>query len=222
MPSTVQLDHKAPARALDRENIPNIDLQGLFSGSDAERASLVEQIRHACLETGFFYVHNTCVEDKVIQETLAAMKSFFDLPDDSPVKQNIHNKYVNGLKGWTPIFEEPSYQKDTIAHLESFDISQELTPDEYKSVGIDPNIWPELPGFRDAVLEYNKQVTQLGRAISEVLSELLGVERNFISEHRVSKRRARCASCITRQTMRRQTQETSASPPTQTLNVSRS
>ena len=183
MPSTEELDPRAPSRALDRESIPNFDLHALFSGGDAERASLVEQIRRACLETGFFYIHNTCVEDLVISKTLAAMKAFFDMPDDSPIKQDIHNKFVNGLKGWTPIFEEPAYQKDTVAYLESFDISQELTPDQYKSVGIDPNTWPNVPGFRVAVLKYNEQVTQLGRAISQVISEILGLERNFISEH---------------------------------------
>ena len=91
MPSTEQLEHKAPSRALDRETIPNIDLRALFSGSDAERASLVVEIRTACLETGFFYIHNTCVEDRVIENALAAMKTFFDLPDDSPIKQDIHN-----------------------------------------------------------------------------------------------------------------------------------
>lgn len=182
MPSTEQLDHKAPSRALDRENIPNIDLQALFSGDNSERASLVQEVKTACLETGFFYIHNTCVEDDIIQNTLTAMKSFFALADDNPVKQDIHNKHVNGLKGWTPIFGEPSYQKDTIAHLESFDISQELTPDQYKSLGLEPNIWPDLPGFRKTVLAYNEQVTRLGRAISEVFAEIIGVERNFISE----------------------------------------
>ena len=183
MPSTETLDHKAPSRPLERESIPNFDLQPLFSGSDTVRESLVEEIKSACLRTGFFYIHNTCVEDEVIQNTLTAMESFFHLPDDSPVKQDIHNKHVNGLKGWTPIFEEPAYQKDTVAHLESFDISQELTADQYKSVGIDPNIWPELPGFRDTVLKYNEQVTLLGRAISEVLSKILGTDRNFISDN---------------------------------------
>ena len=183
MPSTETLDHKAPSRSLDRESIPNFDLQPLFSNDDAERTSLVEKIKAACLETGFFYVHNTCVEDGVVENTLAAMKSFFDLPDDSSVKQDIHNKHVKGLKGWTPIFEEPAYQKDTVAHLESFDISQELTDEQCKEVGIDPNIWPDLPGFQDAVLKYNEQATLLGRAISEVISEILGVERSFISDN---------------------------------------
>ncbi len=182
MPSTETLDHKAPSRPLDRDSIPNIDLQPLFSGTDKERAALVQKIRTACLETGFFYIHNTCVERSAIENTLAAMRSFFELPDDSPVKQDIHNKHVNGLKGWTPIFEEPAYQKDTVAHLESFDISQELTADQFKSLGLEPNIWPDLPEFRDTVLRYNQQVTQLGRAISEVISEILGVERSFISE----------------------------------------
>ena len=183
MPSTETLDHKAPSRPLDRENIPNFDLQPLFSGSDAARTSLVEKIKAACLETGFFYIHNTCVEDKVIENTLAAMKSFFDLSDDSSVKQDIHNKHVKGLKGWTPIFEEPAYQKDTVAHLESFDISQQLTAEQCKEVSIGPNIWPDQAGFKDAVLNYNEQVTRLGRAISEVLSEILCVERNFISDN---------------------------------------
>ena len=182
MPSTEQLDQKAAARKLDRDSIPNLDLQSLFSGDDAGHEMLVQEIRTACLETGFFYIHNTCVEAKVIQNTLSAMEMFFDLPDDSSVKTDIHNEHVNGLKGWTPIFEEPSYQKDTIAYLESFDISQELTVDQYKSVDIDPNIWPDLPGYRDTVLKYNEQVTRLGRAISEIFSEILGMERNFISE----------------------------------------
>ena len=183
MPSTETLDHKALSKPLDRDSIPNLDLQPLFSGGDAERAALVQEIRTACLDTGFFYIHNTCVEDSVIEQTLAAMKAFFDLPDDSPVKQDIHNKHVNGLKGWTPIFEEPAYQKDTVAHLESFDISQELTVEQYEEVGVDPNIWPDLPGFRNTVLKYNEQVTQLGRAVSEVISEVLGVDRNFISDN---------------------------------------
>jgi len=182
MPSTEQLDQSAPSRTLDRESIPNLDLQGLFPGGDAEREVLVREIRTACLETGFFYIHNTCVEDKVIQKTLSAMEMFFDLPDDSPVKRAVHNEHVSGLKGWTPIFGEPAYQKDTIAHVESFDIGQDLTADQYETLGLEPNVWPDLPGFRDAVLGYNAQVTHLGRALSEVIAEILGVERNFISD----------------------------------------
>ncbi|MFQ5983268.1 MAG: isopenicillin N synthase family dioxygenase, partial [Woeseiaceae bacterium] len=182
MPSTEQLDHKAPARTLDRERIPNVDLRDLFAGGDSARSALVDQIRTACLKTGFFYVHNTCVENDTVQKTLAAMQTFFKLPDDSPIKQDVHSDHLSGLKGWTPIFGEPAYQKDTVAHVESFDISQELTPDRHRSLQIEPNLWPDLPGFRDTVLDYYEQTTKLGRALSEVFAEMLGVERNFFDE----------------------------------------
>lgn len=183
MPSTEELDHRAPSRTLDRESIPNLDLQDLFSGDEAGRSLLLEQIRNACREPGFFYVHNTCVADDVVRKTLAAMQTFFALPDDSPIKLDVHNDRVNGVKGWTPIFGEPSYQKDTVAHVESFDIGQELTADQHRSLDIKPNLWPDLPGFGDTVLDYNEQVTRLGRALGEVFAEILGVERSFFDEH---------------------------------------
>ncbi|MFQ6006422.1 MAG: isopenicillin N synthase family dioxygenase [Woeseia sp.] len=183
MPSTEQLDQQAPARSLDRDRVSNIDLQDLFSGDDEARALLVEQIRVACLDPGFFYIHNTCVGNDVVQNSLAAMQTFFALPDDSPVKRDVHNKHLSGLKGWTPIFGEPAYQKDTIAHVESFDIGQQLTADQYRNLGLEPNIWPDLPGFRDTVLDYYQQITRLGRALSEVFAEILGVERHFINDN---------------------------------------
>jgi isopenicillin N synthase-like dioxygenase len=39
-----------------------------------------------------------------------------------------------------------------------------------------------VQGFRDAILDYYEQTTRLGRALSEVFAEILGVERNFINE----------------------------------------
>jgi len=182
MPSTEQLDQSAAARTLDRDRIPNLDLQGLLSDDDAARSMLVEQIRSACLETGFFYVHNTCVGDDVVQRALAATRTFFALADDSPIKLDVHNEHASGLKGWTPIFGEPAYQKDTVAHVESFDIGQELTADQYRSLAIEPNIWPDVPGFREAILDYYEQATRLARALSEVFAEMLGVERDFFNE----------------------------------------
>jgi isopenicillin N synthase-like dioxygenase len=66
---------------------------------------LVQKIRIACLETGFFYIHNTCVEDKVIQNILSAME-IFHLLDDSSVKIDIHKEHVKSIKGWALIFGE--------------------------------------------------------------------------------------------------------------------
>jgi len=181
MPSTEHLDQKAPAVDLPRDRIPNLDLAPLFARDETGRAHLVEQIRKACLETGFFYMHNSCVASKTIIDTLKVMQKFFPEPDEGPVKQAVHNRFAGEMKGWGPMFGEPAYQKGTVAHVESFDIGQELREEQYRELGIDPNIWPEIPGFRETVLRYNREVTELGRALATVFSELLGMDRDFIN-----------------------------------------
>ena len=181
MPSTEHLDQKASSRAMDREQIPNLDLAPLFAHDAAARVELERQIRDACLKTGFFYVHNSCVNDVVIQQALAMSRAFFELQDDDPVKQAVHNCHFDGMKGWGPIFGEPAYQPGTVAHVESFDLGQQLDKQQYQKLGVEPNVWPDIPGFRDVVLMYYEAVTAMGQALSEVFSGLLGMDQGFIS-----------------------------------------
>lgn len=161
----------------------NLDVGALFDGDKGRRAALVRQIEEACHDPGFLCVHNTCVDDDLIRSALLASRSFFDSPDESGIKQQVHNRFAGQMKGWGPMYGEPAYQKDTVAHLESFDIGQQLNMEQYAKLEIPPNIWPDLPGFRASVLAYYEAVNQLGRAISEVMSELLGMPADFISRH---------------------------------------
>ena len=183
MPSTEHLDQKAPSRVLDEARIPNLDLAPLFLDDATACAELELQIRDACLETGFFYVHNSCVDEQVISKALAASQAFFHTPDSGPVKQAVHNRLANEKKGWGPIFGEPAYQPGTVAHVESFDFGQQLDSKRYRELGVEANVWPDIPGFRDAVLTYYDAVTAMGRALSKVFSGMLGMERDFISFH---------------------------------------
>ena len=98
------------------------------------------------------------------------------------MKQAVHNRHFGGMKGWGPIFGEPAYQPGTVSHVESFDLGQQLDKQRYCELDIEPNAWPDIPGFRDAVLMYYETVTAMGRALSEVFSSLLGMERGFINE----------------------------------------
>ena len=182
MPGTEHLDQFAPSSPMDREDIPNIDVGPLFAGNDELRGQVIEQVRAACIDPGFFYIHNTCISDSTIGAALEAMKDFFESPDQGPLKQNAHNRHAGEMKGWGPMFNEPAYQKGTIAHVESFDIGQQLSAEQYKTLGIEPNIWPDFPGFKLAALEYYEKLTCLGRAISGVFSEILGEDMDFIND----------------------------------------
>lgn len=183
MAGTSRLDQNAPSVELDSATIPNLDIGALFSDDSAKRAQLVEEIRQACLSPGFFYVHGTNVADELIGSTLKVATEFFANSDDGPVKQDVHNRLAGGMKGWGPLYGEPSYQPNTISHVESFDIGQPLTQEQYEELGVAPNIWPDIPDFESTVLDYSDAVTRMGRAISEVLSELLQMPADFINRN---------------------------------------
>ncbi|NIP17489.1 MAG: hypothetical protein GWM87_04550 [Xanthomonadales bacterium] len=176
MAETGRLYQHAPSRKLAREEIPLLDVSPLFVGDTAARAELVQRIRKACFETGFFYVHGTCVGDRCIRAALEATQAFFATPDDGAVKQGVHSAHSGGKRGWSPIFTEPAYQAGTQAHLESFDLGQDAP-------GAAPNAWPDLPGFRAAISEYYESVTRLGRALAEAFSILLNMDEGFINRH---------------------------------------
>lgn len=183
MPSTRHLDQNATSRALDQADIPNLDLAPLFSDDALARNEVEQQIRDACFGTGFFYVHNSQVEARVIRSALMAAQAFFQQPDDGPVKQAVHNRLFGEKKGWGPMYSEPAYQPGTVAHLESFDLGQQFDERRYAELGIEPNAWPDITGFRDAVLTYYETITAMGRALSEVFSSVLGMQRDFINRH---------------------------------------
>ena len=182
MPATEHLDQNAASEKLDRARIPNIDLSALFCESRLSHDDLTARVKKACLDPGFFYIHNSCVDDATIKAALAASKLFFDTADSGPLKQSVHNRNAGGKKGWGPMFGEPAYQKGTIAHVESFDIGQQLSSESYRSLGIEPNIWPELSGFKETILNYYRSITRLGRALGGIFSEILGEDSGFISD----------------------------------------
>lgn len=183
MPSTEHLDQKAPSSRLHRAKIPNLDLAPLFEDDAAARDEVERQIHNACMHTGFFYVHNSSVDESVIRNTLNASQAFFQKPDPGPVKQAVHNRLSGETKGWGPMFGEPAYQPGTVAHVESFDLGQQLDRERYNELGIEPNVWPDIPEFRDTVLAYYEAVTAMGRALSKVFSRILGMEQEFINRH---------------------------------------
>jgi isopenicillin N synthase-like dioxygenase len=180
MAATKHLNQADPARAMDRDRLPLIDLAPLFDPA-GQVEPLIKKIGKSCLETGFFYVRNTCVTDRVIDQAVNAMKSFFDCPDSGSIKQSVHNRNAGGMKGWGPMFGEPAYQKDTVAHMESFDFGQQLGDEDYHSLGIEGNIWPDITGFRTAMIDYYESLTLLGRALATVFSRMLGESPDFIN-----------------------------------------
>jgi isopenicillin N synthase-like dioxygenase len=150
--------------------IPLIDLDG---------TPRLEEVEAACLSTGCFNLTGGPVNGELTGALLQQMDAFFGLPDDHAVKLAAHRSQNAGASGWTPMLEEPAYEAGTIAWVESFDCvlsrKQLAGLDPSLAEGIVPSIWPQLPGFRDALVAAADRLFPL-------ISRLLRQHEQFLAE----------------------------------------
>lgn len=65
-----------PPRECTPEEIPIIDLAPLYSSKLENRKALAKEIRAAALNTGFFYIRNHGIEEKVIVDSKKQLLRF--------------------------------------------------------------------------------------------------------------------------------------------------
>lgn len=161
------------------ESLPGIDAD-LLMGSRSERTQAADQIREACLDTGFFCIDNLLARSDARRRLLAQMQHFFGLSDTDACKQAVDVTGKTNTYGWMPMFQEPAYQPGTIAHLESFDCGRP------QRSGHDPNwtpiSWPAIPGFQSDVQAVWEDLTTIGMATLTALAEAFELETNFFTE----------------------------------------
>ncbi len=148
------------------ENIPLIDIGPLVSGS-AKRDDVARRLGEACREHGFFYVVGHGVDDGLCQRLEALSREFFSRSTDEKLRINM----AAGGRAWRGYFrvgdELTSGKPD---QKEGIYFGQELPDDHPAVVARTPlhgrNLWPEVAGFRETVLEYLAATTQVGHHLS--------------------------------------------------------
>ncbi|KAJ7166307.1 hypothetical protein C8R43DRAFT_985441 [Mycena crocata] len=166
--------------------IPVIDLSNISSTDPAVRDGLVAEIKHACMEVGFFYVKNHGIPEEVIQRTLALMRRFFDLPLEA--KLEVENTKTPNFKGYSPVLSgnnDPNGAGDLQEGFEfGFEPLRGAMDDANGSAKDDvmagANVWPaELPEFREAALEYYHRALNLGRLLFPLFALALDLPEDF-------------------------------------------
>ena len=152
------------------------NLEHAKSDNPTVRKALAEEIRDACINVGFFYgmfpvslssstrsanpscvaVKNHGISEGAISSAIEAAKRFFALPLSTKMALDIHNS--PNFKGYTALLGENTNPENRGDLHEGFDIGWQhptgaSRADDGAMTG--QNVWPtDLPGFREAVLEY--------------------------------------------------------------------
>ena len=147
--------------------IPVINAGAVGAGEGAARRALCDAIGEACRTTGFFYVTGHGVPEALIAATYAQAARFHALPDDE--KQRYHIAKSRNHRGYVPPGEEDYGTEPGVGRKESFDLAADLPADDpdfiagYRFLG--PNVWPDLPGFRETVSGYYAAVMAFGQRL---------------------------------------------------------
>ncbi len=163
------------------DGIPVIDLGPSLAGTPEGERHVAAEIGRACREQGFFYVANHGVPEAKLHAIYAAAAEFFALPEAE--KMRVAHSHSKHNRGYVPIEGErldPARPGDA---KEAFNIGRELPPDDPGILAgkpfYGPNLWPDLPGFRTALLKYYDAVRALGERLHRSFAIDLGLPPEY-------------------------------------------
>jgi isopenicillin N synthase-like dioxygenase len=168
----------APQREL---TLPIVDL-ATATGSVGERAELLEHLRTAAHDLGFFYVTGHGIPVEVQQNLFSATRAFFSLPEDT--RREISNLRSPQFRGYTSLASE--HTAGAADEREQIDIGPEQAalalepgdPAYLRLVG--PNQWPgAVPELRAAVLLWLHEAGRVARTLLGLLAEALGQDAGW-------------------------------------------
>ncbi|MEM1372711.1 MAG: 2-oxoglutarate and iron-dependent oxygenase domain-containing protein [Pseudomonadota bacterium] len=173
------------ALTVDDATLPVIDLSGLFSGDPADKAAVAQSLGRAARTSGFFYITGHGIDQAQIDATFAASKQFHEMPRS--FKMKTWSGFTTHHRGYVPFEENGSKFPQVINFNEAWDMSFEAPADHpdylagWRMTG--PNVWPDLPGWKDTVSGYYDAIFNLGLRMLDALALELGVPTEELTRH---------------------------------------
>ncbi len=71
------------------EEVPVLDFS--LSKDPKQKPQFLEDLKRALLKTGFLYLKNTAIDEKLVQDVIRLGKAFFDLPMEEKLRLEMKN-----------------------------------------------------------------------------------------------------------------------------------
>ncbi|GAV82388.1 2OG-FeII_Oxy domain-containing protein/DIOX_N domain-containing protein [Cephalotus follicularis] len=149
-------------------SIPIIDLQGIDMESSL-RAKAVEKIRYASEKWGFFQLVNHGIPVNVLDEMIDGIRKFNE--QEIEIKKKYYSR--DPTKKVTFVSNFDLYRLKAVTWKDTLSCAMFPNPPEKEEL-------PEV--CRDIVIDYSKQVMNLGLTLFELLSEALGLNSSHLKD----------------------------------------
>jgi isopenicillin N synthase-like dioxygenase len=144
---------------------------------------VAERIDRASCELGFFYVTGHGIPPETIERLLRLSCQFFELPSET--KNAVHmSRGGRAWRGYFPVGGELTSGRPDLK--EGLYFGEELGEDDARVRAGLPlhgrNLFPSVPGFREAVLAYMSALTELGHTLMSLVARGLGVDDAYFRD----------------------------------------
>jgi len=166
------------------ESIPVIDLGPFLAGTPGALDRAAKELRSALTEIGFYFIVNHGIPREKIRAVFDATRRFHDQPADKKLALKIdqHSTGYLPLRGNT--LRTSTVQTGTKPNLnEAFFVKREMA-DDHPDVLANRrfrgrNRWPDLPGFRDDVVDYCQFMERLVLKMVRLYARALDLPANY-------------------------------------------
>lgn len=107
-----------PPRDATSDELPVIDISGIYSDSLADRQAVADEIAAAATNTGFFYIKNHGIPKETIDACLASTEDFFHQPHE--IKERVIHTKSKWFNGWNPPNSHRANASESVDQREKF------------------------------------------------------------------------------------------------------
>ena len=164
--------------------LPTLDLS-LLEGTAAQRQGLLDDLRHAARDVGFFYLTGHGIDSALLQQVQDHARQFFALPDSEKAAVGMINS--PHFRGYNRAASEITRGKPDLR--EQFDLGAErqaLPLDEnspYWARLQGPNQWPQaLPALKPLLLDWQQAMTTMSLRLLQAFAQALALPQEAFDQ----------------------------------------
>ncbi|KAF2658705.1 Clavaminate synthase-like protein [Lophiostoma macrostomum CBS 122681] len=174
--------------SIEADEIPIIDLKGIYSSDIEDRKAVAERVREAAHRIGFFYIVNHGIGPQHAENTFLQAKRFFDQPEEK--KMEVCTDLVREYLGYFPMarYNRNGKKKEDLMEAYNWGYNPKYDPEAESKEEPDTDavklLWPkDLPGFKDTVYEHHAQLLTLARRLTRTFALALHLDEHHFDKY---------------------------------------
>ena len=172
--------------------IPVLDLSPLeqwgLSSDTHSTKKLSGEFFEAYSTAGFGYIINHGIDRNLIDHVFSASSKFHDLPESIKLEIALnenHRGYIpintsTDVNSTLEVVTRPNQSESFIMLRDDLDESAEVLSRQYLA---GKNVWPDLPGFKEALTQYNAAMENLSRKLVHLAALSLQEDPESLLQH---------------------------------------